>query len=456
MAISSETAPNSRVTGIRWPALPGPNHVAAFAVLYQLAQSQWWTPEEIRAHQLRQAAALVAHAMANTAFYRERLANVTVSQEHGIEPDIWNRIPILSRAELQEAGAALTAACPVGHGVRHTISTSGSTGRPVSVVSTMLASQFRKAVRLRENIWYRRDYAAKVAAIQRLDAQNRRALNRGARLAWAAGYRTGPLVPRDIAGTVEDHLAWLAAEDPGYLITYPTLVRALAERAIETGQGPAHLKQVDTMGESFDPGVRDLCRRAWGAPVVDKYRAREIGVLAIQCPESEQYHVQAEAALVEVVDDHGSPVPSGAVGRVVVTPLHNYATPLIRYEVGDYAVAGDACPCGRGLPVIRRVIGRTRDLAILPNGQRVFPSLDGKALGQVAPLRQFQLVQLSPEEIEVRLVVSRALNTSETAKLHGALEKAFGHPFRWRVTYVDEISRSASGTFEDFRCDIAP
>jgi phenylacetate-CoA ligase len=177
-------------------------------------------------------------------------------------------------------------------------------------------------------------------------------------------------------------------------------------------------------------------------------------VLAIQCPEAEHYHVQAEAVLVEIVDDGGRACPPGAVGRVVVTPLHNFATPLIRYHVGDYALAGDECACGRGLPVISRVMGRTRNMVRLPDGASVFPSLDPKALTQIAPLRQIQLVQKTLAEIEANLVATRPLNAAETVRLGAAVGRMLGHPFPLRLVYMDEIPRAASGKYEDFRSEL--
>ena len=455
MTASGEAVPESAVTGMVWPALPGPQHLNAFAVLFQIEQSQWWSAAEIRASQLRQAAALIAHAASEVPFYRERFAGLVAPGADSVNEEAWYRIPVLTRAEVQEAGEALNArSLPAGHGARNDVTTSGSTGRPVRIQSTELAAHFRTAIRLRGNLWHRRDYDGKVCAIQRLSDAHRRLMDGGQRLGWASGYATGPIVYRDVAGPADDHLAWLAAEEPDYLITYPTTARVFAQRALERGVRLQRLKEVDTMGEVLDTDVRDLVRRAFGVPVADIYSAREIGVLAIQCPEAEHYHVQAEAVLVEIVDDAGQACPPGAVGRVVVTPLHNFATPLIRYHVGDYAEAGADCACGRGLPVIRRVMGRTRNMVRLPNGVRAFPALDGKALAQVAPLRQIQLVQKSASEIEAKLVATRPLNAAETVRLGAAVGRMLGHPFPLRLVYVEEIARAPSGKYEDFRCEL--
>ena len=103
------------------------------------------------------------------------------------------------------------------------------------------------------------------------------------------------------------------------------------------------------------------------------YSSQEFGYIALQCPDAHTYHVQSEAVYVEILDGPGGPCRPGEVGRVVISTLHNYATPLLRYEMGDYAETGGDCVCGRTLPVLNRIVGRERNMWIMPNGQRMWP-----------------------------------------------------------------------------------
>jgi phenylacetate-CoA ligase len=128
------------------------------------------------------------------------------------------------------------------------------------------------------------------------------------------------------------------------------------------------LSQVSTLSEIVDPVLRDDCAQAWGAAVCDVYSCEELGMIAIQCPEHPHYHVQSESVFVEVLNERGEACAPGETGRVVATDLHNFALPLVRYEVGDYAEVGAACPCGRGLPVLSRIMGRQRNMLTLPSG----------------------------------------------------------------------------------------
>ena len=106
--------------------------------------------------------------------------------------------------------------------------------------------------------------------------------------------------------------------------------------------------------------------------------------------------------------------------------------PLIRYDVGDYAEVGEPCPCGRGLPVLRRILGRRRNMLVMPSGEQRWPFLTSseniRTLVATAPIRQYQFVQKSAELIELRLAVERDLTPAEENGLRRWVREKFGHP----------------------------
>src|SRR3546814_662111 len=191
--------------------------------------------------------------------------------------------------------------------------------------------------------------------------------------ASGAVYPTGPAVLLNVASSLQEQLDWLLRENPDYLISFPSNLAALARYCIDNRLTLGNLKQVMTVGETVIPQVRSLVQRAWGVPLKDSYSCEEAGYLTMQCPDHEVYHVQSENVLLEVVDDDGRPCGPGETGRVLITSLHNFATPLIRYELGDYAEAGEPCACGRGLPVTQQVLGRKRHRRTLPDGSQQLP-----------------------------------------------------------------------------------
>jgi len=442
--------PGSGCDGIRWPATPRHADAAVLALMYQLDQSQWWPAETLLAHQLRQLEGVLAHAARTAPLYRQRLRVLAGIAPGGLTLEAFRRIPVLRRTDVQDAGDALfSARVPKDHGRVTDVRTSGSTGRPVTVKATAVTGLFVRALNLRYHFWHRRDFAAKSARITRISSDR----DDGPR-GWVPGFPSGPMVVFSVARPVDEQLAWLAAEAPGYLLTYASNLGELLRRAEETGVRLPGLREAASMGEILDPGVRDLCRRVWGIPVVDSYSSMELGMIALQCPDHTHYHVQSENVLVEILSEDGTPCAPGEVGRVVVTDLHNLASPLIRYDIGDYAEAGPPCPCGRGLPVVNRVLGRSRDMLILPSGERLWPAF-GKALRDALPnLRQAQLVQRTRAEVDVLLAVPDPLTAEDEARVVAALLDSMTDAVAYRIVPVGEIPRTPGGKFFEFKSEL--
>ena len=452
----------SAVHGIRSPAIPRQESAYVLAMLYQLEQSQWRSSDEVFGHQRRQLAALFDHASRTVPFYGRRFEKAGFTPDDEITADAIRRIPILTRADLQNAGDEIrTRALPRDHGKTRVIQTSGSTGRPVKVHATTITELFWRASVLREIAWHKRDLSGKLAAIRwrKKGAAMAPDGHRAERWPMPVGriYDTGPSAFLNIASDINAQVEWLLRENPDYLVSYPSNLMALAAVCEKTGHRPSRLRQVITVGETVTDVMRKTIRAAWGVPVTDSYTCEETGYLALQCPDHEHYHVQSENVYLEVVDDNGDPCRVGEVGRVLVTSLHNFASPLIRYELGDYAEMGEACPCGRGLPVIRRVLGRRRNRLIMPSGESQFPYLgeheDFAAI--TTSVLEFQYVQRSVEEVEKKMVVSQPLTADQEEKMRALIIKNLGYPFRITLSYHDEIPRSPRGKFEEFISEVA-
>lgn len=448
----TEALARSAITGLHWPALPDSVGASLLAVHYQLAQSEWWPAARLAQATAIQLAALLRHARGSVPVYAQRLAGLPLD-DPGALLAAWHELPLLRRADVQALGDALhSRAVPADHGRVIEYHTSGSTGRPLRGVETELSHFFFGALNLREHLWQQRDLAGTFAAIRtkvedaRLPAWGR---------AIEAVFRTGPAVTLPIHTPVERQLAWLLEHNPDYLLTHPSNLRGLLLEARARGVRPQRLRGLGSFGEALPDDLRALCRQVWNLPLADIYSCEEAGTIALQCPQMpEHYHVQAENLRVEVLDAAGRPCPSGATGEVVLTTLHNFAMPLIRYAIGDFAEVGPPCPCGRGLPVLRRIRGRARNLLRLPDGSQHWPSFPAEDWLAVAPVRQFRLRQTSAERIEVDLVTVRPLEPAEESALQRMLQGRLGHPFQIVLRTVADIPRSPGGKFEDFVCEI--
>lgn len=445
--------PKSSIQSVVWPAMPGAEGALMLAMQYQLANSQWWEPEYLLEQQLKQLVQLLHHAEKKVPYYEQRLGALGIRAASIISFEDFRQLPILSRKDIQIADTQLYARqLPQDHGRLIEKHTSGSTGRPIKALGTDLTQFFWSAFTLRDHLWHRRDLQGKLASIR---TTVKDASTPGWGPATDSAYKTGPGVMRNIRHDINTQLEWLQQEDPEYVLSHPSNLLALARLSLATGVRLPSLKEVRTFGETVTPEMRATCKEAWGTPVVDAYSSEELGYIALQCPEHEHYHIQSESLLVEILNDDDQPCEPGEIGRVVITTLHNFAMPLIRYEIMDYAEVGEPCPCGRGLPVIKRIMGRQRNLVTLPDGTRHWPSFPAESWAFIAPISQIQLVQRDTNSIEARLVTDRPLSTKETAELIAVLQKHLGYPFQINLQYLQEIERKANFKYEDFISEIS-
>ena len=450
-SMTNPDIPASGIPEVIWPALPPPALSGMFALLQQFEHSQWWPAEMVQRHQLRQLESLAGHALRTVPFYRDRLDCLDGTGPGELTMEQWRQVPVMDRTDIQDAEQELySRALPRDHLPLGEISTSGSTGSPVTVKTTRLTGLFFNTVQMRYHMWHGRNLSGKTCSIKVIQGK---APTRPGN--WVPGYRSGPLVLFDITRPVSEQFDWLMREAPDYLLTYPNNLRALIELSENTGKKIPGLRQVATMSEVLDPDLREECQSAWRVPLSDAYSAQETGPLALQCPDHPTYHVQSENVCMEILDADGAPCGPGGVGRVVVTDLSNFASPLIRYAIGDYAEVGAPCPCGRGLPVLNRVMGRSRNMLRLPSGDQLWPKFGFPRFPQVAPVRQSQVVQKTLDTLEVRLVTARPLVADEEKRLREMICEAVGFPFNVVFSYPDEIPRSASGKYEDFQSEVA-
>lgn len=445
------TAP-SVVPGIVWPAIVADDAALLLAIQYQLDASQWWPREQLEACQLAQLDVLVRHAGARVAYQARRLQEAGHRADRPLTWETFRRIPLSTRADVQAQGAAMHAAAyPPEHGSVRRDATSGSTFEPIDFLSTDLVQVWWNAFTLREHLWHQRDFGGRLAAIRSVTSP-------GDSATWGSPAdivaTTGPGHALRVSTPVPDQIRWLVERDPDYLLSYPSNVLALAREFEVRGLRLARLREVRTYGEVVTPELREVCRRVWNVPVTDVYSAQECGYLAFQCPLHDHYHVQSEGVVVEVLDEAGRPCSPGTVGRVVVTSLSNFAMPFIRYELGDYAEVGEACDCGRGLPVLTRIMGRVRNMATLPDGSRFWPRIRAGELSRLVPLIQFRLVQTQPDTMRLEVVTREPLTDDQVRAVADNVRQRLGHPFRVEVVRVDRIDRGRGDKFEDFRSEL--
>jgi phenylacetate-CoA ligase len=172
--------------------------------------------------------------------------------------------------------------------------------------------------------------------------------------------------------------------------------------------------------------------------------------LAQTCPDNpELLHVNSERAIVRVVGEDDRPAPPGTPGRVVVTDLANHVMPFINYEIGDWAVAGGRCPCGRGFPTLASIEGRLGETLRTPAGRTILPIALCRFLNIGARahpyLWEYQAVQLAPDEVLFKVVPTRHLTPGVAEWLRTRLEGFLGPGVHVTVERVERIPVEPSG-----------
>lgn len=451
--------PNSAVRGIKWPAIPSTSNATLLALQYQLEQSQWWPRLELERLQLEQLSALLAHAYKYVPFYKNRLGDVAAQNFVLQGVGDLSRIPIITRSEIQANFEQLIAtAMPEDHLPASSAKTSGSTGKPINFLNTRITKIFARAFVLRSHLWQDRDLTVKAAKILLRPKQDGEDIlsNAGGdkEQNWIAAFPSGTMASFDSGQPIGVQLQWLQKRNPEWLVTYPSNLAALALAARENAVALPALKYLSTLGEVVTPRIRGLCREVWGLDIADVYSCRELNTIALQCPQHDHYHVQSERLIVEILDENGRPCQPGEIGRVVLTDLHNYAMPFLRYELGDYAQVGEPCDCGRTLPVLRQILGRTRNMLVLPSGEQFWPSVMLSQWAAIGPISQLQVTQHSLTDIEVKAVLNGPMPQPVEKKLLEKIKQDLHPEFLVRLNYVDHIPRSKSGKYEDFICAI--
>ena len=409
---------------------------------------QWYTPEKMQEIQTHQLIKVVAHHVNTSPFFSKRIRASGIKPQE-IDAAHMERLPILSRQDIISAGEDLfSTKIPESHGKYGEVKSSGSTGEPVTVRATNIVSTFFHAYTAQEISWSRRDPKNKLAIVRAGQFETKEYPN------WSHPLipDTGPLCLINIITDIKEQARVMAEFKPDMLSVYPSNLSALIDYWEETGSKPA-LKHIKCVGETVTDKLRERVQQMFNLKIEDVYSSQELGTIAMPCDRG-LYHTTDQNLIVEVLDDDNNPVAEGETGRVVVTDMHNYATPLIRYDTGDWAVRGGKCSCGRGLKTLERVMGRTRNLILRADGRRYWPMVGMYNFDELSfEIRRYQVIQLDRKTIEYKLVTDEPLTAEQEAEMKALGNKALGDEFDIVISRFDKPWPLApNGKHEEFIC----
>lgn len=397
---------------------------------------------------------LVRHARGTTPFYRKRL-DCLFRNDGTFDLSRWRDIPLLTREGAERHQDDLRSLdVPTELGKVYVVPTTGTTGQPMNVAYNALARVAGTAAFRRTMRWWNLDITSKsMARVIVYPKDERKAVS------YPDGRRNRGMTFSDIRELemltpVRQQVEWLSRNRADYLLTSPVNATALAFAMPPEQARGLGFKAILAHGETVLPLARKVVPERFGAPMIAFYSCQEAGYVATQCPAAPHYHIAMENVLVEVLRDDGTAAPPGEPGQVVLTGFYNYAMPFIRYAIGDVATLGaEPCPCGRTLPIITDVDGRTRNAFQFGDDDSdrsyIWPRMILFDISSFVDCREFQLVQLDRRNIELRYVPASG-RPPDQAGLDAYIKRLL-HPTANTVAVaVDAIPKGPGGKLTPF------
>lgn len=419
--------------------------------LRELERTQGLSRPELEALQFAKVQQLLKYAYEHVPYYRERY------QREDIHPgDIkglkdFQALPFLTKEDVNHHLDKLV----VPH-LRDKVQpneTGGSTGQPMRFFVEDSFWWWNAALEFRGRRWYgvrEGDKMAWVWGAQR-DMPGWSWQSRlKARIMQQRYLNAFGMTEAKMQAFAEMLVRWQPAMFRAYASALCLFAQYIKERGI-TGIRP---RLIETTAEKVTGPQRELLEEVFHCPVADCYSARELATIAYQCKRG-GLHV-CETRYLEIVAN-GKIVQPGQLGEVVVTSLHQFAMPLIRYKIGDMGIyKADDCPCGLGLPVLREIVGRTHDFLVTADGQFVHGEFFAYTFRIKPEVVRYQVYQPDRKHLEVRLVCKQDVGSAWLEGVRDELQARFGEAMQISLQVVDDIELTPAGKHRFIISEVKP
>jgi phenylacetate-CoA ligase len=428
----------------RWPEVLSPSLTRLLVDCHMINYLDSCSSEEVAAYQNHQISVLLSHAARNSDWWRIRLGI-----KKGDRSLSFSQIPLLTRDDLREsiaqAGGPLQT--PGTHGEIDVAQTSGSSGIPLTFYYTGLVARLNQAYSWLDRQRRGVDSSKRVArfSVHLEPHEGPHLLSSESKLL----HKSAEYQRRSQQFTLAEHAQWIKDIQPNYIIGHPTLLSGI----IDELAGDANAPRVDlliTFAETVTSDFRRRAKAVLGASTADRYSSQELGPLAFQCPQNEEYyHVAIGNVRVEVLDENGAPSAPGEIGRIYATGLHTLANPIVRYELGDLASLLPRCVCGHPHATLANLLGRERFLLKMPDGSRRYVNFGARHWLSIAPLDEARIVQYVPSVITAEYVMKRPLTADEHQLFLDLLKREITPDIRFEVVRLPSINWGTSYKRQD-------
>lgn len=416
----------------------------AYRLLRQARNNQWLSLSELQELQAKRLRAIVKHAYDNTEFYHRKFRDADVRPEDIKTVEDLKKVPITTKQELREYSTTSMIARGVDLDKCLITETSGSTGIPTKVVYDPPANDFSKAINLRSHMENGLTFTSRWAIIADPHHFPRPTLFQ----------KLGILSPNWISAfePVEKQLEFLQKFKPEILSGYASSIQILAKKIKEERITDISPKTVITTSELLTPSARSLIDSVFNLKMIDHFGCVELNRTAWECSEHAGYHIDVDAVVMEFIAN-GEAVSPGERGNIVYTGLYNYAMPLIRYNIEDVGVpSDDSCPCGRGLPLMKLIEGRSDSFMCNPEGEIFSPIIWTLIMRKIPGVGQFKAIQERRDFIRVQIVKGEEFTDATANHVIHDVKEVMGEDMLVDIEIVEEIPRESSGKI---RCAVS-
>jgi len=442
------------VSGVIFPLQERMKRHATVRVRAGLEATQWWQRDELERLQLDRLRRLLADAQAHVPYYRNLFRRLDFDAGAVSSLRDLRRLPFLTKPIIRENAEQLKSERAVGLA---RFNTGGSTGEPLIFFIGRERVTHDVAAKWRATRWWGVDIGDPEAVVWgspvELSAQDRL---RGLRDAL---MRTRLLSAFELSESrVAEFVDAIRSMRPRMLFGYPSAIARIAEFARGRGARMDDLgvRVVFVTAERLYDDQRETISNVFGCRVANGYGGRDAGFIAHECPEGGM-HVTAEDIVLETVDADGDLVAPGEPGEIVVTHLATGDFPFIRYRTGDVGVLDDReCPCGRGLPLLKEIQGRTTDFVFAADGTVMHGLALIYVLRDLPGISQFKIVQESLDLTRVMIVPSNGFGPQVEATIRAKFRQRLGDEVQVVLERVADIPAERSGKFRYVVSNITP
>jgi len=415
------------------------------ALRRSMEEVQWWPAEQVAALQRQRLHTLLKEAALHVPYYRDLFARIGFDPRDSQSPDQLHRIPFLTKSLIRSNTDALKATN--AHGLSR-LNTGGSTGEPLVFFIGKNRVSHDVAAKWRATRWWGVDVGDPEVVVWGSPIE----LGKQDRIkAWRDRvFRTRLLSAFEMsAPKLDQFIHTIRAIKPRMLFGYPSALSHIALHARKRGiaMDDLGIAVAFVTSERLYDTQRSTIGEVFGCKVANGYGGRDAGFIAHECP-SGGMHLTADDIVVEIVDAAGEVQPAGVVGEIVVTHLSTQEFPFIRYRTGDIGVLGTSpCACGRGLPLLQDIQGRSTDFVVAADGTVLHGLALIYVLRDLAGIQSFKVVQESRALTRVLLVVDGSFTSDAAQQIERVFKQRLGSGVRISVDLVDNIAAEKSGKF---------